>query len=85
MTRRSMRSPRAAAAAGALLASLLTAAGAVAAVPAAARCAAAGDPYSPSYRNGGDEVQRYDLGIGDNPASGVVQGRARILARPRRA
>jgi aminopeptidase N len=76
MTRRSMRRSLAAVAGGALLASLLGAA------VAAARPGApgAGDPYFPLYGNGGYEVADYDLAIRYDPASGVLQGRARILA-----
>ena len=40
-----------------------------------------GDPYYPLYGNGGYEARAYDLAVRYNPASGLLQGRTRILAR----
>jgi aminopeptidase N len=83
MTPCSTRRPLVAvAAAGALLASLLTGGGAVASVSRPTPGSpGAGDPYYPLYGNGGYEVRDYHLDARYNPASGLLQGRTRILAR----
>jgi aminopeptidase N len=40
-----------------------------------------GDPYFPTYGNGGYDVQHYDLGIRYQPATDELTGRALIVAR----
>jgi aminopeptidase N len=65
------------------LASLASTAASAAGPP--ARCVAGapglGDPYYPTYGNGGYDVRRYDLDVAYDPATDVLDGRAEIHAR----
>ena len=42
-----------------------------------------GDPYFPTYGNGGYDVAHYDLAVRYDPATKVLQGTASIDARAR--
>jgi aminopeptidase N len=43
--------------------------------------AGAGDPYFPSYGNGGYQVRSYDVDVAFNPATERLRGRTKIVAR----
>ena len=54
-----------------------------------ARCVAGapgiGDPYYPTYGNGGYDVRKYDLDVAYDPATDVLDGLAEITSRVTRA
>lgn len=76
MSRRSRLPVRSATAAGAV-ACLITATAAAAAGPGGAGI---GDPYYPTYGNGGYDVAHYDLDVAWNPATNKIIGTATITA-----
>ena len=67
----------------ALVAALAPAA-AEAGAPRCAGAAGAGDPYYPTYGNGGYNVQHYDLNLNYDPETDVLGGRARIEAKAKK-
>ena len=64
-----------------LVAAVLAAAPGTAAAAPAAGAAGVGDPYYPTYGNGGYDVRHYRLDLRYDPASDRLDGRARIEAR----
>ena len=63
------------------LAAAVAPAAAEAGTPRCAGAAGAGDPYYPTYGNGGYNVHHYDLNLNYDPETDVLGGRARIEAK----